>query len=68
MARVTKVKELTSEFLTLAEVEARRQVYGLTAFIQRRLPDLQPRLVATEPNQLRETRRIEVSMPSRRMM
>ncbi|HHT28401.1 MAG TPA: FAD-dependent oxidoreductase [Firmicutes bacterium] len=61
MTRVTKVKELTSEFLTLAEVEARRQVYDLTAFMQRRLPGFAAaRLVATGTQiGLRETRRIE---------
>ena len=60
MTRVTGLTELTSEFLTGAEVTARMQVQQLMQFLRRRIPGFEhARLVATGVQiGLRETRRI----------
>jgi hypothetical protein len=60
MTRVTKMNELTSEFLSKAEVQARQQTKELVSFLQRRVPGFAAaRLVATGTQiGLRESRRI----------
>jgi len=61
MSRVANLKDLSSATLTKAEIEARRQVHELVAFMQRRLPGFAAaRLVATGAQiGLRESRRIK---------